>query len=99
MSRIEIYTKPLCPYCFTAKKLLKQKGASFDEYSIWGRPERRREMLERAEGRHTVPQIFIDGVGIGGSDELHDLDREGRLDPMLAGQQAGGAAPDPGSAA
>ena len=83
MTTIEIYTTPLCPYCYSAKRLLKRKGASFEEIDLWRQPERRAEMLERSDGRRTVPQIFIDGIGVGGCDELHALDAEGRLDSML----------------
>jgi len=81
---VEIYTKPWCPYCIRAKMLLKRKGVAFTEIGVSGDEEKRAEMLARADGRHTVPQIFIDGVGIGGSDELHALERAGKLDPMLA---------------
>jgi glutaredoxin 3 len=93
MARIEIYTQPLCPYCWRAKRLLDRKGVSYEEVDLFVEPERRGEMLERAQGRRTVPQIFIDGQGIGGSDELHALDAAGRLDPLLEGPQT--AAPTP----
>ena len=85
MPNIEIYTTPLCPYCWRAKRLLQQKGLAFAEIDLWEHPERRPEMLARAAGRRTVPQIFIDGRGIGGSDELVDLERRGELDALLAG--------------
>ena len=85
MARVEIYTKFLCPYCARAKRLLGEKGVSFEEYDITMGGEKRGEMLSRANGRTTVPQIFIDGRHIGGSDDLHALDREGQLDPLLAG--------------
>jgi glutaredoxin 3 len=85
MARVEIYTKFLCPYCARAKRLLSEKGVQFDEYDITMGGEKRGEMLSRANGRTTVPQIFIDGRHIGGSDDLHALDREGQLDPLLAG--------------
>jgi glutaredoxin 3 len=85
MARVEIYTKFLCPYCWRAKNLFENKGVSFEEYDITLGGEKRTEMLERAGGRHTVPQIFIDGRHIGGSDDLADLDRNGELDPLLAG--------------
>jgi glutaredoxin 3 len=84
MARIEIYTTPTCPYCVAAKRLLTQKGATFEEISVAGDPAGRRVMSERANGRTTVPQIFIDGRHIGGCDDLHALDGEGRLDPLLA---------------
>lgn len=83
MPEIEIYTTPLCPYCWRAKRLLQQKGAVFVEIDLWQEPERRSEMLARAEGRRTVPQIFIGGQGIGGSDELAALERRGELDALL----------------
>jgi glutaredoxin 3 len=84
MARIEIYTKFLCPYCTRAKSLLKGKGADFEEIDISTGGPRRTEMLERSGGRQTVPQIFIDGRHIGGSDDLAALDRAGGLDPLLA---------------
>jgi glutaredoxin 3 len=85
MARVEIYTKFGCPYCARAKALLGQKGVEYEEYEINSIPGKRDEMLERSNGRHTVPQIFIDGRHVGGSDDLAALEREGRLDPMLAG--------------
>ncbi|MCB1835662.1 MAG: glutaredoxin 3, partial [Geminicoccaceae bacterium] len=81
----EIYTTPLCPFCIRAKRLLGRKGVTFEEIDLWQSPGRREEMLARAQGRRTVPQVFIDGAGIGGCDELHALDREGGLDRLLAG--------------
>lgn len=84
MAKVEIYTKFLCPYCARAKALLAKKGAAFEEYDISMGGPKRAEMLERAPGRMTVPQIFIDGRHIGGSDELAALDRDGKLDPLLA---------------
>lgn len=88
MARVEIYTKFGCPYCARAKKLLDDKGADYEEYDIGGNAGKRQEMMERASGRHTVPQIFIDGRHVGGSDDLAELERGGRLDPMLAGGEA-----------
>jgi glutaredoxin 3 len=84
MAKIEIYTKFLCPFCTRAKSLLTKKGATFAEYDISMGGPLRAEMLERAGGRNTVPQIFIDGGHIGGSDELAALDRAGKLDSLLA---------------
>lgn len=81
---IDIYTTPFCPFCYRAKALLTAKGATFNEIDVVMSPGRRREMRERAGGRNTVPQIFIDGRHIGGSEELADLDRRGELDPLLA---------------
>ena len=85
MPQVEIYTKFMCPYCTRAKSLLKSKGAAFEEYDITMGGPKRAEMLDRANGRTTVPQIFIDGRHIGGSDDLAALDRAGGLDPLLAG--------------
>jgi glutaredoxin 3 len=85
MPRIEIYTKFLCPYCSRAKRLLESKSVEFEEYDITMGGERRIEMLQRSNGRSTVPQIFINGRHIGGSDDLAELDRNGQLDPLLAG--------------
>lgn len=85
MARIEIYTTPLCGYCHAAKRLLQQKKQSFLEVDLSQQPQRRSEMLERAAGRRTVPQIFIDGHHIGGYDDLHALDQRGKLDPLLEG--------------
>ena len=83
MAEIEIYTTPFCPYCARAKRLLDQKGVAFVEIDLWQFPERRAEMVERAGGRRTVPQLFVDGRPIGGSDELAELERSGELDVML----------------
>jgi glutaredoxin 3 len=83
MALVEIYTTPLCPYCWRAKRLLGQKGVSFVEIDLWQHPERRSEMVGRADGRRTVPQLFVDGRAIGGSDELAALERSGELDAML----------------
>ena len=85
MAHVEIYTKMLCPYCARAKRLLGEKGVSFEEHEITGDASMRQEMIGRANGRTTVPQIFIDGRHVGGSDDLAELERNGRLDPLLAG--------------
>ncbi len=85
MPRIEIYTTMMCPYCTRAKRLLGGKGVSFEEYDITMGGPQRAEMIARANGRTSVPQIFIDGAHVGGSDDLAALDRAGKLDPMLAG--------------
>lgn len=85
MADIVIYTKDYCPYCHAAKDLLKSKGAAFTEIDILKHPERRSEMVEKAGGRTTVPQIFIAGRHVGGCDDLHALDAAGGLDPLLAG--------------
>ena len=84
MSNVEIYTKPTCGFCFMAKRLLKSKGVSFAEVNISAQPERRAEMIQRANGSSTVPQIFIDGKHVGGCDDLMALERGGKLDAMLA---------------
>ncbi|GGE52801.1 glutaredoxin 3 [Agaricicola taiwanensis] len=81
---ITIYTKPFCPYCARAKQLLTAKGAAFNEIDITQAPGARQEMLERAPGRSTVPQIFIGDTHVGGCDDLFDLDGSGALDPLLA---------------
>lgn len=83
MPKIEIYTSPWCPYCVRAKRLLDEKGVAYEEIDVMAHPRRRPEMVERAGGRTSVPQIFIDGRGIGGCDDMHALDRQGRLDPLL----------------
>ncbi len=83
MAKIEIYTKFTCPYCYRAKSLLTGKGVDFDEVEVSMGGEPKAEMIRRAGGRSTVPQIFIDGQHVGGSDELAALDRAGKLDPML----------------
>ena len=84
MAQVEIYTSAFCGYCSRAKRLLDQKGAAFTEIDVMMDGARRDEMIERAGGRHTVPQIFVDGKYIGGCDELYALDRAGGLDPLLA---------------
>ena len=85
MPPVEIYTTRYCPYCIQAKALLKRKGVDFDEIDVGQDWERRSEMVERAHGRMTVPQIFIGATHVGGCDDLYDLDHEGKLDPLLNG--------------
>lgn len=80
---VVIYTTMWCPYCHRAKSLLKQKGVKFDEIDVTYDPKQREEMTAKAEGRSTVPQIFIAGQPIGGSEELAALDAAGRLDRLL----------------
>jgi len=80
---IDIYTTPFCPFCWRAKQLLDSKGVEFTEINIMMNSGRRQEMLDRSKGAHTVPQIFIDDTHVGGCDELHALDRESKLDPLL----------------
>jgi glutaredoxin 3 len=84
MARVEIYTKFLCGYCARAKSLLSSKGVAFEEYDISMGGPKRTEMIERAGGGTTVPQIFIEGSHIGGCDDLIALDAGGKLDPLLA---------------
>jgi glutaredoxin 3 len=88
MPIIEIYTTRFCPYCHAAKALLKRKGVAFTEIDLGRDWERRDEMIERANGKMTVPQIFIGSVHVGGNDELRALERAGKLDPLLAGGEA-----------
>jgi glutaredoxin 3 len=83
MAEVVIYSSPFCGYCARAKQLLGRKGVSYTDIDVVGDPSRRPEMVERAGGRTTVPQIFIDGRHIGGCDDLHALDRDGGLDPLL----------------
>lgn len=83
MAKIELYTTMFCPYCARARNLLQKKGVSFTDIDVMSDDDKREEMIARAGGRRTVPQIFIDGRHIGGSDELVALDREGKLDPLL----------------
>ncbi len=84
MTKITIYTKLLCPYCVGAKSLLKKKGQKYDEIDIGRHPDQRPIMLGRANGSHTVPQIFIGDTHVGGCDELYALERAGKLDSLLA---------------
>jgi len=83
MTAITIYTKSWCPYCSAAKKLLNEKGADFTEIDIEKKPEARAEMIQKAKGRSTVPQIFIGEKHVGGCDDLYDLDDRGQLEPLL----------------
>ncbi len=83
MAKVEIYTKMGCPYCVRAKALLGGKGVAFEEYDITVGGPKRAEMLARANGRTTVPQIFIDDHHVGGSDDLAALEQAGKLDPLL----------------
>ena len=81
--KVEIYSSMLCPFCARAKHLLQEKGVPFEEIDVDNNPGRRSEMMKRADGRHTVPQIFIDKNHSGGSDDLAALERAGKLDEML----------------
>lgn len=84
MKPVEIYTSPLCGFCHAAKRLLNQKGIEFSEIDVLANPARKPEMIQRAGGRRTVPQIFIGNTHVGGCDDLYDLERSGKLDPLLA---------------
>jgi glutaredoxin 3 len=84
MPPVQIYTTRFCPYCVAAKTLLKRKGAAYDEIDVGSAIERREEMVQRANGRMTVPQIFIGDVHVGGNDDLQALERAGKLDALLA---------------
>ena len=84
MAKVEIYTSPYCGYCSRAKRLLDSKKVDYTEIDVSADDDLRHKMVERAKGRRTVPQIFIDGKHIGGSDDLQALDATGGLDPLLA---------------
>ena len=84
MPSIEIYTTPWCGYCRAAKALLRRKGVAFVEFDVSADSSKRQEMYARANGRTTVPQIFIGTTHVGGSDDLHALERAGKLDQLLA---------------
>ena len=86
MPKITIYTTPICPYCVRAKALLKRKGVAYKEIDVGYDAERRGEMIQRANGRMTVPQIFVGATHVGGNDDLQALERAGKLDPLLAGE-------------
>lgn len=83
-ANVEIYTWQTCPFCIRAKLLLKWKGVDYTEYKIDGNEAARAQMAERANGRRSVPQIFVNNRHIGGCDDLYALDRQGQLDPLLA---------------
>jgi glutaredoxin 3 len=85
MAPVDIYTIRYCPFCEDAKHLLSQKGVNFNEIDVSGNRDRRNEMIERANGRGTYPQIFIGGTHVGGCDDLYALEEAGKLDPLLAG--------------
>ncbi len=83
MKPVTIYTTQLCGFCHAAKRLLTQKGVAFEEIDVAMNPDKRQEMMSRA-GRHTVPQIFVGDLHVGGCDDLYDLERAGKLDPLLS---------------
>lgn len=84
MKTVEIYTSPLCGFCHAAKRLLTQKGVTFAEVNVLADPARKPEMIQRANGGRTVPQIFIGDTHVGGCDDLFALEQSGQLDPLLA---------------
>ena len=84
MAKVEIYTKTFCGFCVRARHLLEAKGVKFEEYVIDGGGPKREEMIERSNGRTTVPQIFIDGRHVGGCNDLYALERDGKLNELLA---------------
>ena len=88
MAEVTIYTRMMCGYCAAAKRLLDSKGVDYTEHDASFSPDLRQEMISRANGRSTFPQIFVGETHVGGSDELHALERSGRLDALLAGEQA-----------
>ena len=83
MAKIEIYTSPFCGYCYRAKSLLEDKDVTFIEIDVIQQPSKRLEMIDRADGEHTVPQIFINDKPVGGCDDLFALDDKGKLDALL----------------
>lgn len=83
MKPVEIYTSPLCGFCHAAKRLLDQKGVAYDEIDVLQNPDRKPEMIQRANGGRTVPQIFVGETHVGGCDDLFALERSGKLDPLL----------------
>ena len=85
MPNVEIYTTPICGFCHAAKRLLTAKNVIFTEFDVMTDPARKKEMLARANGRRTVPQIFIGETHVGGFDDLSDLEFDGELDALLAG--------------
>lgn len=85
-ANVEIYTWSMCPFCVRAKALLTKKGVEFTEYCIDGDEAARAKMAKRSHGRRSLPQIFIDDQHVGGCDDLHALDAQGKLDPLLAGK-------------
>ncbi|MGC8201222.1 glutaredoxin 3 [Aliiroseovarius sp. PTFE2010] len=84
MATVELYTTPICPYCIAAKRLLDEKSQAYTDFDVMADPSLRAEMMQRANGRHTVPQIFIGETHVGGFDDIAKLEREGKLDDLLA---------------
>lgn len=85
MNPVIVYSSPFCPFCSRAKKLLSDKGVDFEEIDVFSDMTRKKEMIDRADGKRTVPQIFVGDFHVGGCDELYALESQGRLDPLLAG--------------
>ncbi|SNS09765.1 glutaredoxin 3 [Antarctobacter heliothermus] len=85
MQPVEMYSSPLCGFCHAAKRLLDSKGVDYSLINVLAEPGRKSEMMDRANGRHTVPQIFIGETHVGGYDDLAALERQGKLDALLAG--------------
>lgn len=83
-AQVEIYTSPLCGFCHAAKRLLNAKGVSFSEIDVLSQPERKQEMVTRSNGGRTVPQIFIGDTHVGGFDDMNALEKQGKLDALLA---------------
>lgn len=83
MTKIEVYSSMLCPFCYRAKKLLEKKGATFTEIDVMLNPRRKAEMVERSGGRTSVPQIFINDRHVGGCDDLYALEAGNKLEPLL----------------
>ena len=83
MPEVEVYTTPVCPYCRSAKELLRRKGVEFREINVDAEPQRRAEMVARANGRTTVPQVFVGDAHVGGCDDLYALEEAGELDRLL----------------
>ncbi|WP_375687828.1 glutaredoxin 3 [Pseudooceanicola sp. LIPI14-2-Ac024] len=84
MKPVDIYTTPICGFCHAAKRLLTQKGVAFNEIDVMTDPTRKQEMIQRANGGRTVPQIFVGETHVGGCDDLYALEQAGKLDPLLA---------------
>ena len=83
MAKIEVYSGPRCPYCVRVKQLFDKKGVEYIDYDVSQDDTKRTEMMERANGARTIPQVFIDGTHYGGSDDIHALDKDGKLDGLI----------------
>ncbi|WP_319825224.1 glutaredoxin 3 [Thalassovita sp.] len=83
MKPVEIYTSPTCGFCHAAKRLLNKKGVEYHEIDVFAQPDRKPEMIQRANGRRTVPQIFVGETHVGGCDDLYELESDGKLDALL----------------